>query len=221
MQKLVLTAASAVSLLALAVPASSSHVSGWYLGIEAGVNTNDDTSMLVDSIDPSFGGGFPPAGTMFDTGFMGAGTLGYAWPNLRLELELAYRDNDHDTFASAGVFTGTGDFNEFTQMVNVLWDIDLNPDIALSLGGGIGGDSISYKNSLHTVPFDGSDYVFAWQLIAGLSLSIGPTTDLVLNYRYMQADGPEFLETAGVILHNDTFDNVGHHSLTIGLRFDI
>jgi opacity protein-like surface antigen len=69
------------------------------------------------------------------------------------------------------------------------------------------------------VPFDDTDYVFAWQVIAGLSISVGPSTDLVLNYRYMQSDGPEFTETALAILHNDTFDDVGHHSLTIGLRF--
>ena len=222
MKPLVLSAATAVSLLVLAAPASSSHVDGWYLGIEGGGNWNTDVDMDVDSIDAFFGGGFPPAGTSFDTGWMVAGTFGHAWPHVRLEFELAYRSNNHDTFATAGVFTGTGEFDEFTQMVNLLWDIDLGPNAALSLGGGIGGDSISYTNSLHTLPFDGSDYVFAWQLIAGLSISVGTATDLVVNYRYMQADGPEFFETApGPILHNDTFDNVGHHSLTIGLRFDI
>lgn len=220
MKTRLLTAATAVSLFALAAPAGA-NVNGWYLGIEAGFNQNTDTDMLVDSIDPFFFGGFPPAGTTFDTGWMGAGTIGYAWPHLRLELELAYRDSDHDTFASAGTFTGTGDFNEFTQMVNVLWDIDLGPDASLSLGAGLGGDSISYTNSLHTTPFDGSEYVFAWQLIAGLNISIGPTTDLVLNYRFLNADGPEFLETSGGILHNDTFDDVGHHSVTLGLRFTI
>jgi opacity protein-like surface antigen len=220
MKQLVRAAAIAGSVMALAVPAGA-QVNGWYLGIEAGINSNSDTDMQVDSIDPFFGGGFPPAGATFDTGWVGAGTLGYAWPSVRLELELAYRDSDHDTFASAGTFTGSGHFNEFSQMVNVLWDIPLGPTAALSLGAGLGGDNISQTNSLHTVPFDGSEYVFAWQLLAGLSFSISPTTDLVVNYRYMNADGPEFLENDGFNLHNDTFDDVSHHTLTIGLRFDI
>lgn len=212
---------SAMGFLLLAVPANASHAQKWYIGVEAGANWISDVAVDVDTIDPFFGGGFPPAGSEFDTGFAMLGTVGYTWTNVRVELELGYRANDFDSFASAGGFTGTGELSEFTQMVNFVYDWHLGPKCTLSLGAGMGGDSIQYKNSLHTVAFDDGDYVFAWQLMAGLSHPISPGLDLVLNYRYFNAASAEFTEVAGAILHNDTYDDLEKHTLTLGLRFDL
>ena len=96
----------------------------------------------------------------------------------------------------------------------------------LQLGLGIGGDSINYKNDSgwHTVAIHDSDYVFAWQLIAGLSWHMGTCgpwqCDLALNYRYFRAESPEFTEIDGSgDLHNDTYDRFDKHTVTIGFVF--
>jgi opacity protein-like surface antigen len=61
----------------------------------------------------------------------------------------------------------------------------------------------------------------AWQLVAGISHELKPGVDLVLNYRYFNTDGPNIIENEAGIIHNDSWDDVGQHTLTIGLRFDL
>ncbi|NOT41830.1 MAG: OmpA family protein [Alphaproteobacteria bacterium] len=205
------------------VSAASAGPNGWYLGLEGGGNWVDDTDVANDTIDPTFGGGFAPTTSSFETGWAALGTVGYGWNRWRAELELGYRDNELDVFTVTGTpNTGGGEFNEASAMLNFLYDWDFSERFGLFVGAGAGADYIQYKNDsgFHTVPIHDSDVVFAWQAMAGLNYRLTGRTDLVLAYRYFNASEPEFTEIdGGLDLHNDSYDNVVKHTATIGLRY--
>lgn len=91
----------------VAASQSSAHQRGWYVGVEAGVNWIDDTSVIFsrngfsdlviesESARSSWWGGNSSGSLDFDTGWAGFATVGYGFEkNWRIELELGYRDND-------------------------------------------------------------------------------------------------------------------------------
>ncbi len=208
--------------LALAAPANAAVFHGWYVGLEAGANWIQDADAGVDTIDPEWLGGWQ-GGSTFKTGWAGFATAGYSWSAFRAELELGYRANDIDKFFSGkgGVFPDPGEFNEFSQMLNLVYDCDLG-GWGISFGAGAGGDRIDYKNdAFHTVNIHDTDWVFAWQLLASLNYHLNQPTDLFVGYRYFNAESPEFTEFDGGegFLHNDSYDTVHKHTATIGIRY--
>lgn len=218
---------AAFAALAFAGTAEAGHFTGWYGGLEGGVSTISNESVGNDTDDGFWAGGFPPTDSSFKTGWGVFGKVGWAWPMFHLEGELGYRSNDLDKFNVQGTdYTGGGSVHEFSQMINLLYTPSLTDKIDLSLGAGIGGDYINYKNNSgwHTVPISDNDYVFAWQLLAGLSWHMGMCgsmdCDLQLNYRYFRAESPEFTSVdGGGHLHNDTYDQLDKHTVTIGIVF--
>lgn len=93
--------------IAAASQTSARH-QGWYVGLDAGVNWIDDTSVIFErqnfgdvmieseSVQSSYWGGGNSSGNLdFDTGWAGFATIGYGFEkNWRVELELGYRGND-------------------------------------------------------------------------------------------------------------------------------
>ncbi len=86
---------------------SSAHHQGWYVGLDAGVNWIDDTSVIFqrqsfsdvmiesESLRSSYWGGNSSGKLDYDTGWAGFATVGYGFEkNWRVELELGYRNND-------------------------------------------------------------------------------------------------------------------------------
>ena len=211
---------TALVVLTVAPVANAGHMTSWYVGLEAGANWADDADVQVDTVDALLTP-YPASAADFETGWSGMATIGYAWEDWRVELELGLRDNDFDVLSGPPGLSGSGDMQQFSQMINVIRDIDFGGNCVLSLGVGIGGNSISMHNGLHAPALDGDDYGMAWQLVAGISHEIKPGVDLVLNYRYFNADGPNIVENEAGIIHNDSWDDVGQHTVSIGLRFDI
>jgi OOP family OmpA-OmpF porin len=144
--------------------------------------------------------------------------VGYRWENnWRLEFELGYRDNDVSCVSFSPNPNCLGGFNadvsQFTQMINVLYDVPLTDYLTLSLGAGFGGDFVTADTPL----FKQSDFVVAGQLIAGLNLALTDSIDLFVNYRYFVANDPHFDISPFV---DAGFDDA-KHTVTIGLRFDL
>jgi len=236
MHKYLLLGSTALgALIVAALPATAAHFNGWYLGLEGGVNFLDDTTFALDQV----GVGTSPdaaANADFDTGWAALGTLGYAWNNWRVELELGFRSNDVDNLSPFfdNVFVdfdptdavNAVDLQEFSQMVNVIYDWRFGERWALSLGAGIGGDLVDLEDDgnfvapVFTVVDD--DYVFAWQLIAGLNYALNSRTDLFLNYRFFNAQEPEFegFDRSGDPI-TIRLDDLEKHTVTIGVRFDL
>lgn len=201
----------AVASLVLVSAASAAGPNGWYIGLEGGGSWIPDVDVVED--------GVPNANTSFETGWAALGTVGYGWNSWRLELEGGYRSNEIDIFrVGATNYTAGGDFNEISGMLNVLYDWDFSERFGLFIGAGAGADYIQYENdNYHTVLVHDEDTVFAWQGLAGLNYRLSGRTDLVLAYRYFNADSPEFVAPGGA--HSDFYDNVVKHTATIGLRY--
>jgi outer membrane protein OmpA-like peptidoglycan-associated protein len=150
----------------------------------------------------------------FESGWAVLATLGYAFHHdWRIEFEAGYRNNKTSLATEAEV-------EEFSAMLNLLYDIDLSPNLALNLGVGVG-----YDVAVLDVPGldSDSDGNFAYQGIAGLSYAVGSRTDLTLTYRYLNVQEPEYLlfvpapaGTLGVVV-----DDITKHTVTIGLRYDL
>jgi outer membrane protein OmpA-like peptidoglycan-associated protein len=199
---------SMLALTALAVPASAGLTKGWYLSLEGGANLASDTTFGIT----------PPGGNFageFDTGWAVMGAVGYRWDsNWRLEFELAFRKNDWDV----ALPLNSGDMSQFSQMINLAYDIRLNDNLALSLGAGIGGSFVSFNLDNSPLVFD-DDYVMAGQLIAQLTYKVSKQVELFVDYRYFMTDDPSHSFVAGgpreLAYDNDT------HTVMIGLRYDL
>ncbi len=218
------TLLAGAAILALAQHAGASELRGTYAAIEAGAGWVSSERFFQAT---AVGGIITTSATYdtdFETGWAIFGTLGYAFGNdLRAELEAGYRRNDIESLRELapvpGALSPDGDLSEFTVMANLLYDFRLGDRLTLSLGAGVGADQANLD--VGTLGFDDSEWVFAYQGIAGLSYALGEQTQLVLNYRYLHADAPEFLRgiAANTVQHTSFLGDLGKHTATLGLRF--
>jgi OmpA-OmpF porin, OOP family len=205
-----LASAMALSVYTLSTSAQAGHrPHGWYIGIEAG-----STWMVDATVDD------PVAANdewEFDSGLAVLAEVGYRWENhWRLELEFGSRAADVDCISVNGGACNPGNFGDvtqFTQMFNVIHDIELSRSTALSVGLGLGGNFVDIDRAGF---IEDDDYVLAAQAIFQLSHQLTERLDFVLSYRFMISDEPQFRTAAG------TFDVENeNHTVTVGLRFDL
>lgn len=174
----------------LAAPAAAQvQPRGFYLeGI--GVNTWPEISDLKDSV-------LSPGTTQTlrlenDYGFGGA--AGYAFGNgMRAEVETTLRVLDLDAFSGRALGVATpsselnGDSTSLPIMVNGFYDLDLGATIDglplyLYVGAGIGYSYFEVSNG--DLGLKLSDWVFAYQGMAGLRMRIAPRLFLRAGYKY-------------------------------------
>jgi outer membrane protein OmpA-like peptidoglycan-associated protein len=164
----------------------------------------------------------------FETGWVGVGSLGYAWDNWRLEFELGYRDmtTERITFGGAAG-TAFADVSAFSQMINLIWDIPLGDNFSASLGAGVGGALLNFEAGGVTAGGsffvgDDDDYVFAYQGIAGLAYDISDRMEIFAEYRFFGVDefdsGSASVQpvAAPVTLGSDDIEN---HAALFGVRY--
>ncbi len=205
-----LASVMALSVYTLATSAQAGQrPQGWYVGIEAGATWMDSASVDVPALANDK--------WEFDSGLAILAEVGYRWENnWRLELEFGSRHNDVDCISvgpgpCAGI--NLGDISQFTQMFNVIHDIDISEKTALSVGLGLGGNFIDIDRAGF---IEDDDYVLAAQAIFQLSHQLTERLDIVLSYRFMISDDPQFRTLAGPIeVENE------NHTVTVGLRFDL
>jgi OmpA-OmpF porin, OOP family len=205
---------------ALALASTASAANGWYMSLGAGWNWLEDSDY---SVGP--GGSTYIGGAEFDSGYIIAGAVGYDWGRWRAELEVAYRDNDIDCTTQTGSLCSLQPQNdgvwEFSQMVNVLYDIPLGGRFSASVGAGVGGvlvvadqALINWANSQPEL----DDYVVAGQLIAQVGYDLSDRWQIYADYRYLLADDPaSFSPQAAAPVEWEKSD----HSVLIGMRFDL
>jgi OmpA-OmpF porin, OOP family len=207
--------------LALAPAALAEPNTGWYLGLEGGVNRTSDTDadFVTDSIVPPVSG---PATLTFDDGWAAFGTAGYAFPgNWRVEAELGYRQNNIDAVTPTfldGPSSNRGKLKTASVMGNLIYDIHMSPRFKASLGAGAGAVHREFNDGFLVRDHDTK---FAYQGIAGLSYAISPGTELTMNYRYLRSDGGEFHEQNGLVRDAYVTDDMDDQAITIGMRFDL
>jgi outer membrane protein OmpA-like peptidoglycan-associated protein len=206
-----LASAMGLSIYALATGAEAGHRPvGWYVGVEGGANWIDNAD-----IDFSPGGGTYEA--EFESGWAVFAEVGYRFEdNWRLELEAGWRENDVDCidFGPGPCVAGPwGDLSQFTQMVNLIHDIDISEHTAISVGLGFGGDFVQADS----VFVRDEDFVLAGQAVFQLTHEISDRVDFVVSYRFMTTGDPEF-RVAGPV--SAEFENE-NHTVSVGFRFDL
>jgi OOP family OmpA-OmpF porin len=204
MKRLLLATAMTLALPGVALAERVDIVPGPYIGLGAGVNWLDRTT-----VQPLPGPWFPGETHhrfTFNTGWAVHGTLGYRFmDNWRAEIELAHRNNKIKSISNlpAGSY---GKVKSFSQMINLHYDMPLGERLEFSLGAGIGG--IRYDTPIQ------DRYVFGYQGIAGLAYNISQQTQLTTEYRYMSSNKVRLSD--GVDTIRPKFNN---HTITVGLRF--
>lgn len=196
--------------LSFAATAAANERHGWYVGLEAGwvhVNDTEMPNWFYQEIQ-------------FENRWGALGTVGFAFNgNWRMELEVGYRNNDvHQiTFGGERGPLIEGELSEWTGMLNALYNQPVGKRWSIDFGAGVGVDAARYTDIIDVpgVRSEDSDAVFAAQGILGLSYRVGPHWDVMLNYRYLWADEPQFTNFGG---ETDTMDMV-KHTVTLGFRW--
>ena len=173
----------------------------WYVSLFGGASWLDDvnTSYTFDGIAGTY-----QADVETDVGFIVGGAIGtHLTDDLRVELEVAYSENDVDeiqyTNASnfEDTYDGNGKFGILTFMANIWYDVPLSEELKPYVGGGAGiavvdGD-VGYDDFDDYDPiFDNSEVAFAFQVGAGLRWQVWENVTLDVGYRLRGIDGPTF-----------------------------
>lgn len=203
MKSLLLGAAAALAM------SGAAQARGWYVGLEAGASTIDDSPAVYRENPPPFTA-FPDG--QFDNGWAIIATVGYAMQHWRIEGELAWRSNDKERFV---FLVSTGDIDEVSAMYNMTYEFPLAQGLGVAVGAGAGLDYAF----LDIPGIDDSDLNFAVQGIVQLNYALSSTTELTLGYRYLRVLDPEFEDTAAGVTTQAAFDDFSKHALTIGVRY--
>lgn len=164
----------------------------------------------------------------YDVGVYAGGTGGYDFGWLRMEGELSYRRahpsrvNDRITGQTFTGINDDGGIGIFSMMGNMFVDIHNPSPVTPYLGGGIGfaamhqDDTLGTSNTWNRVILyqADDDTVFAYQVGAGLEVTLTRMFSLDFSYRYFRTATAHFNKGSGV--ENDLkFDS---HNAAAGLR---
>lgn len=181
--------------------AAAAERHGWYVGLEAGWVKVQDSELVTwghNDIE-------------FDNRWGAMGTVGHAFEgNWRLEFEAGYRNNDIDRIDTVPI--NDGELTEWSGFFNAAYDQPIASRWAISFGAGIGVDSVRFDDNIGS---EDTDAVLAAQGILGLVYQVGAHWDVMLNYRYLWADSPEFTDIIG----NTDEMEIAKHTVTLGFRY--
>ncbi len=170
---------------------------GWYVGLEgAWVHVNDTN--------------LGPTRFEFENRWGALATFGHAFDNnMRLELEVGYRNNDLGQVNNVNVTDG--DITDWTGMLNVLYDERISSRWLFDIGVGVGFDEVRLDREIGGLA--DSDVKIAAQGIVGLTHRLSDHWDLALTYRYLWVDQPELF-----LPPNNDLD-VTKHTVSLGFRY--
>jgi opacity protein-like surface antigen len=167
--------------IAMMMPIASEATEGsFYGGVQGGVNLLHCSFLESRNIE-------------FNTGYTVAGVAGYFWHyGLRLEGEVAYRDNDYRLFgtnSNAVKTTFHGHVDTWSFMANGYYDIPFCDYVPLNpyFGAGIGDDFVHQRINMEGTTFRGNKNGFSWQVMAGLNYTCFESFMLSLEYKFHMA----------------------------------
>ncbi len=226
-------AAALPGLFALAALAAlgtaAEAASGWYVSGGVSGQIIDDWPANTSAIT----GAPTPATLDFDAGLGANGSLGYSFDSngwvaggsiLRIEAEALFKVDDTDTVTvtGAGSFDGTGDVSAFGVMANAWYELHTGWAWRPYLGAGVGIANLSLNNvglrpaagaDLGVV--DDDDWVFAYQVGAGISYELSAKTILGLEYRMFATTDAELVNATGTSFDADYLS----HNIGLFIRF--
>jgi opacity protein-like surface antigen len=199
------------ALAAVLAYAARAEADGIYVGAFGGANLLEDADLDVGGYDFEF---------KDETGWAAGGAVGYAFDfGLRAEAEAAYRRNEHDEGEVAGVDFGLdGETTALSFMGNVWYDVPVPFPVRpyIGAGGGMARVGLEDTEGAGLDIADDSEWVWAYQLGAGLGYEIRPGLTVGAEYRFFGTEDPE-IEAFGV----DADYEYRSHSLLIGVRYGL
>jgi opacity protein-like surface antigen len=220
-----LPAALAVCGAAITQTATAGNAHGVaYIGLRGSYVVTDDgstTGTALFSYNQSYDGGYATAAY-----------IGWALHDaLRLELEGGFRSADIDTVT---IVTGDpllvylpgdtvdvgADAQAGTVMANFYYDMDVfGGDVVPWIGAGAGGAHVEYNVADPLGVFDGNDkaWIFAYQLMAGLTFPIGDGWSVTASYHYFTTEEFDRTGTTGEVFKTD----LTQHSVDLGIQWHL
>ncbi len=225
MRLTLLPAALAVCGAAITQTATAGNAHGVaYIGLRGSyVFTNDGSTTGTSGFSYDQG---------YDDGYAGAVYIGWALHDaLRLELEGGFRSADIETVT---IVTGDAlltylpgdtadvgaDAQAGTVMANFYYDMDVfGGDVVPWLGAGLGGAHVEYNVTDPLGVFSGNDkaWIFAYQLMAGLTFPIGEGWSLTASYHYFTTEEFDRTGTTGEVFKTD----LTQHSVDLGIQWHL
>jgi len=165
-----------------------------YAGINGGIVFEDQVDVEAEPYE----GSLNEARINTGTGWEGDFVIGYDFGAFRLEAELGYKNQDHDTLLidgpnTAGLQPGLRTGPDSTQktysgMVNALLDLGSDDGLQFFVGGGAGLAHVDMELSVPGIGtlVDDKDSAFAYQGLAGLRLPLSDKIDVGVKYRYFR-----------------------------------
>jgi opacity protein-like surface antigen len=169
----------------------------WYVSLFGGASFLDE----VETDYKYSGDSFTFDAKERDTGFIVGGAIGtHLMESLRVELEVAYSENDFDevNFEDGfGAYDVEGSYDALTFMANLWYDIPLSDSLSPYVGGGAGlaivdGEMTYQPDDGDDTAYDSTEVAFAFQLGAGLRWAAFENITFDLGYRLRGIDGPSF-----------------------------
>jgi opacity protein-like surface antigen len=139
-----------------------------------------------------------------DVGLFVDAFVGKDLGNVRVEGELAYRQNDMDNFGGIPV---AGDMTSVAFMANIYYDFGEGNGITPYVGLGLGAAHVTFDSAISE-----SDTTLALQFMLGMSFPISENLSMTTDLRFFAAI-PEFEDIFGDPFEQDYFMS----SLALGL----
>ncbi|MGE3250858.1 MAG: OmpA family protein [Hyphomonadaceae bacterium] len=160
---------ASVAVIALMMSAASAHAGdGWYGRFDVGYSVDGELDL------DEFGS------ADLDNDVMVSGAVGArAWHGVRLEAEVAWRQNDIED-------AGDADVQVVSLLANAIYDFNQGGRFQPYVGAGVG------VGRLEIDEIDTEETGFAYQLMAGVGVPLGEQLTLDIGYRYFSMPDVEF-----------------------------
>ena len=173
------------------------------------------------------GGSFPTGSDLngFDPSPVVGGGIGFSpLPFLRTDVTVTYRSDysgsGTDTILPGTTVAAKTDIRSVVGMVNAYYDLPTFSNLTPYVGGGagvahnhLGGTTVTSGGA--STAIGGADHTdFAWQVGAGVAVSVLPTIALDIAYHYLDAGKFESASVAGSTLSG----RLKAHEVTAGIR---
>ena len=214
---------AALIAVSIAGSAAQARDNSWYIGLRGGVVFPADRRFI----------GTPPNSPDFNTteslGWAAAARLGYDFGLIRTEVDVGYNHNKQRSVTllnttpvgAAGTFGDpTGKVRNWTIMANALFDIINGDTFSVSAGAGAGAARVDAHN-FRLTPGGGlflndSDWVFAWNAVAGARVALSENVELAVDYRYLRPNRARLFDPGGQGVSTRT----ASHTALVGLNFN-
>lgn len=191
MNRKLLCSVSVAAALAFSAPAALAQGMDYdaYASFFGGGNFVMDTSTTTSGLGYDDGGLL-----LLNSGFVGGAALGVHFaPNVRGEVELAFRGNGVSSYVEgghSGNLAETGDYlSALTVMANIWYELPIDGSTSAHFGGGVGGAMLQLQldeiDGLGGSPIDSSAFVAAAQVGVGISHQLDNGSVLSLDYRLL------------------------------------